>query len=430
MKLTNKQTKQKRLFTSVFALALSLALAGGLAGCSYASAPAGSDAEAAQQAAAQQAAQTAAWAREGLTPVTIALPGGAASSVSRSLNPAFAEFDVDTYEAVFRTKGDIANTSAKAYYRGEASADSGFIKVGVYPGLTYDVLLLAGKGNVLLGAGLTPNQPIEAGKTNTVPITMQAITPQWDTGASTNNVIATSGANQNDFEFAVAGLDITGTNSGLGADNFTVTGTPTERAILVSPKLNTISPKIGLPRIIPASTTFTASFNLLKLKPLIEASPTDTTNYKLKFESQTVEILSFGDSGGGGFPYVTLKRDTDGTGVSGTDLEYNIVKSTIPDSIIISFTNDKTAGHGQLPELNVNGKLVFGLGYKAFSASAETALKTWTITNGLTKALDAPGATDADTNGSGLGGAFLIKFGEGAIETQAYGEINTSTHWN
>ncbi|MDR3130752.1 MAG: hypothetical protein LBU18_04325 [Treponema sp.] len=152
------------------------------------------------------------------------------------------------------------------------------------PGVTYDVLLLAGYGDVLLAAGYALNNTIEKGVKNTIVITMKSITPQWDIPSGGNNAIG----DKNDFTFTAAGLDAdTGSaNGGVPGKETELTVNPVSRSISISP---TTGAKQGLPRII-SDSSFTVTFNLSRLSPLILASKKESGSYVLKFASQRVAI--------------------------------------------------------------------------------------------------------------------------------------------
>jgi hypothetical protein len=117
------------------------------------------------------------------------------TSGARSLNTETLEFFADTYEAVFRKIGK--NTPAEdRYYRGEGDGAKGYISVSVPVGTGYEVLLIAGIGRTLVGAGYVGknNSPVGItdgkgpvnilpGVVNEVVIEVEKLAPQWNTKA-------------------------------------------------------------------------------------------------------------------------------------------------------------------------------------------------------------------------------------------------------
>ncbi|MDR3130854.1 MAG: hypothetical protein LBU18_04840 [Treponema sp.] len=401
-----------------------------LSGCSYASAPAGTDE---LSLAIQESAKLN---KDGTVSVVVPLPSGEAS---RSINTAYVKTDVDFYEVVFRSTGD----DPTVYYRGEAKASKGYISASVLPGLTYDVLLLAGNDKILLAAayrgtndGVANSDPdtngpvtIEAGKANVIKLSPAPIALQWDAPSTPGTLI---GAN-NDFEFSVSGLD-TSDPSGSDDDQLEVNGGG--RFIQISRTLYTDDSVKDLPRFIYTSE-FTVKFNLSKLAPLIKASPVDTSsNYLFSLKTQDVLITPLaGSPSTEKFDDVKLITNAVITGsnvaiVAEGGSEYKIAKSTdlSANFITASFTNKGTNAKGEyLPRVNADGKLLFRLTYYAFSGDASVG-REWFIQNGLNNEIDTPSPKASDptspvTTGGGTGGAFLVKFGKGGSGNLVDGKI-------
>jgi hypothetical protein len=386
--------------------ALACAAAAALAACSYASAPAGEDElSLAIQASAKPNA-------DGTVSVVVPLPNtGGGEGASRSLNPDYIKSDIDNYEVVFRA---VNAGGAKIYYKGEAKASKGYISVSVLPGLSYDVLLLAGNDKVLLAAGYRGTNDgtngsnpetdgpvaIEAGKANFVNLNIGAIPLQWDTAISgsnsSNNVIT----GDNDFKFSVTGLSVgapaTATEDELVVDS-------AGRYIHIGATVIT-----GVPRIT-TSSKLTLDFNLLSLAPLIRASPASGGYFQFSFEAQNVLISPVpGVADSEKFPEIKLAP------ASGSDT-YTLSVGGFPTAnpTLAQFTNGNL-----LPTADADGLLTFRLEYYAFCEEGSGG-KQWFIQNGLDDELDAPSpnvskaAPDTDTNGGGTGGAFLVRFGKG-----------------
>ncbi|MDR2446967.1 MAG: hypothetical protein LBD58_06705 [Treponema sp.] len=128
--------------------------------------------------------------------VRVARQSGSGDS-ARSLNLDALEFFVDSYEVVFR-KFDPVNRdydpanddlAKDVYYRGAGDGAQGYISVAVPVGEDYDVLLLAGIGRTLVGAGYRgvrsggldagDDVDILPGIVNEVAIEVKKIAPQW-----------------------------------------------------------------------------------------------------------------------------------------------------------------------------------------------------------------------------------------------------------
>jgi hypothetical protein len=404
-----------------------------LAACSYPSAPTGADElSLALQASAKPNA-------DGTINVVVPLPAGGggsdpvlsvSSSIARSLDSTFTQNNIDNYELLFR---NIDTAASPRYYKAAAKAQKGYISIAVPPA-TYHVLLLGGNGDILLAAGYnggTSNAGIEIkkGAINTVVITLHTVSPEWNIAhkdsTTFHNKIVTDG--KNDFVFEATNL--------LNSAELEVD--PAERAVIVSKATNAD----GAP-YIQASSTFSFTFNISKLHPLIEASPTSaSTNYDLQFVSQEAELATAPpdqDKIEGG-PLNEFKKVTfTAAGFAGlkltiTEAQLNSSKTT-PGTVILKYTNDTVT---PLPQVSAEGALIFKLGYRAFSATASDTShtgKTWTIQNGLNDFVDAPApnagdaasSTTADRNGNTAGGAIRVIFGTGSFEdTAGYVKIET-----
>jgi hypothetical protein len=120
-------------------------------------------------------------------------------SASRSADSAAVQYFVDTYEVVFR---DPTDHSSLKYYRATATASKGYISINVPSAKSYNVLLLAGYGRTLLGAGYIHSTYIEVGKENVITITVTAFTPQWNSHRDVGNILQPSfPGGANDFAF-------------------------------------------------------------------------------------------------------------------------------------------------------------------------------------------------------------------------------------
>ncbi|MHB9293944.1 hypothetical protein Holit_03063 [Hollandina sp. SP2] len=278
-----------------------------------------------------------------------------ASNSSRSVNPANVRTLVQFYEVVF------ANAAGTAYYRGEAAASQGYINVDVPVGTDYDVLLLAGRTNrTLLAAGYLASQNIEAGKVNVVSITAAGITPVWDTGSG------------GDFTFA---------------------GTGTIASLVAVDAANRYV-RVGSDTTLPAATdTFTVTFSLAKLTPLITAE-----NGSLTLQGSKVELLS-------------RNADVDYfdpiTFTAAPVLPYTIASAAATSIVFTS-----AAG---LPQRHTDGVLHFALTYTAFGTAITPtrggAYTSWTIMNGINYEEDKPVPTGAEDK---LGGSIVVQIGSGS----------------
>ncbi|MDR3130777.1 MAG: hypothetical protein LBU18_04455 [Treponema sp.] len=331
----------------------------------------------------------------------------------RSITATSVEGKVDAFEVVFRTKSDRADAPAKAYYRGEGGTKDEYITVNVYPGIIYDVLLLAGKEETLLAAGYRGGDPdgayggpvtIKAGEPNEIKITMKPFPPQWKTGtAADNNKFAyyddentdpTKSAN--DFVFSVTGL------SGNGDETAKIK--TVERYIQIGETMNAD----GSPGISPAHTIFKVSFNISKLDPLIAAEAPDAAR-RLTFAAASVKLRPFyADFGevyllpSSNVTAPEIAPSQNGTYIFGPPAEKNYI-SFANSGLPANADAEPPVLNGQLPVENVYGFLDFQLDYHAFG-TADSGGQLWRIRNGLDKTED---------NGTGDGGSFLVLIGGG-----------------
>jgi hypothetical protein len=364
------------------------------------------------------------------------------NSVSRSLDTTFTENNVDNYEIVFRTIESPLPSGAKAFYYASAKTVQGSISVGVYPGLTYDVLLLGGLGDALLAAGCVKDFPVISGQANVLHITLTKVSPQWDiiTGSSVSTVNPISA--KNDFAFFVSGLSKTDTDE-IDVDAGT-------RSVIVGA---TVAPATGNPGVVTGTNLFVA-FNMSKLWPLIHAAKKSTessANYLLKFEKQEVSLVSekwdtkkLSAEQPELFSLVSFTPETSSNvslGLSGVTWDSSNIAVSVPSTANLAdfqqpgdVVIEYKAKGSDLPAVNTKGSLLFKLRYRAFGvASTNTTAnhsgKTWTIQNGLNDEPDAPSSTadvanTGDTNGDGIGGAFPVVFGVGAPVSTADSTIN------
>jgi hypothetical protein len=258
-------------------------------------------------------------------------------------------------------------TKLLGIYRGEGSADSGYVNVAVPIGDGYDVLLLAGYDRTLLGAGYlglknTPPDPvnIEAGKANTIVINTSVISPVWD---GSEGVTSTTFPASSDFKF-------TGTTA-------PTTPIPADRVITAGLAAN--------------ASTLVLTFNTSKLAPLINSdfSGTDLTvedfsvmlnpRFMVEYPFNPIDFVETSSSShGGAGPYP--------------------LDATAAVFTAIFGTGDGVTGK------NIDGAVDFKLKYYAFGAPASAGTTLWIIRNGLGRAVDTA---------SGFGGSFIVKFGEG-----------------
>ncbi|MDR3130136.1 MAG: hypothetical protein LBU18_01170 [Treponema sp.] len=384
-----------------------------LAGCSYPSAPTGADElSLALQASAKPNA-------DGTINVVVPLPAGGGgsdpvTSISRSLNTAGVRYDIEDYEVIFRNNSEAADLGkAQTYYRGSGSSGKGFVTVPVYPGHSYDVLLIGGKDKVLLAAGYTAGVSITAGVANTVTITVYILSPQWINPAAddtdTNKIIYPTGesltpdnliANLNDFQFTVTGLA-----SGY-SDTSLVEVNRGGRFIHIAPKAKEAD---SLPAVSSETTTFQVDFNIAKFVPLIYAEKGYITlqSYYARLEP----LPGQASTEAGFFKPVNLiaVNGTTSPQLGHTSGKFKLIDSGYAGKSTgyISFINTLTdTASGRFTAKNVEGILRFELYYKAFGGPATVSdnWTQWTIRNGLSSAPD---------DGEGAGGDFSVLIGTG-----------------
>jgi hypothetical protein len=356
-----------------------------------------------------------------LVTVKVAVPK---QTSNRSVSDDNVEFYANLYEVVFKSQ-------AGTYYRGEGTADQGYVNVPVPIGEKYEVLLLAGYNRTLLAAGWlgvtdavpgvsavpaevgegTDDDPefpaipeipaipevdkrvdIKSGQANVVSIPVTKFPLQWDhgdldpvTNGTQNNIIADT----NDFAFSLNSSTYTGATKVQVKDRY----------IILAPEEDSSIPSYG-PSEIADADTFTVTFNIAKLAPLINAdiATTNTTSVrKLTIADYNVQLWAryVNDE----FPSVVLKSGTTPNVVYEADAP-------------VSFTN--TPGTHKLPKRNVDGVLQFELTYYAFGTDQSKGT-AWIIRNGLNRTKDDTTADKANgnTTGTGPGSYFVVKIGSG-----------------
>jgi hypothetical protein len=292
----------------------------------------------------------------------------AAGNGGRSVTPGTERYLADRYEVVFKKGAD--------YYRGVGDALDGYLSVSVPIGTGYQVLLLAGYKQTLLAAGYVSSQKIEAGKVNTVSISLNGITPQWDG--------TTSGS---DYGFSVT----TTTVSGIA-----VTADSTNRYLKVVTGTDGFA--------FDTSDTFTVSYGASNLTGLI-AADVATGGNKLTIEGYNVrmwtryqkDLINDGD-------LTAVDFVPDSGMITGSSAPYTINDTTSP----LSFTSNTA-----LPGKDIDLFLEFELKYRAFGDAASGGI-TWFIRNGLNRAADVPDS---------VGGLFVVKFGKGTPAERQDGEM-------
>jgi hypothetical protein len=314
--------------------------------------------------------------------------------------PSLVELHVNSYEVVF--KDPLAGGGYAPYYRGTGTAKDGYLKVWVLPGRTYEVLLLGGKGNILLAAGYDDTVEIKAGEANTVSITLEPIPLQWDTQAA--NVINTTGTAINHFAFKTS-IDSTGSPAPYD------TGYP---AVVVGSRYVNLAPvdkdhsditKYGVGAITPDSTTFTVQVSLAGLGPLIKADiHTDTSSTKLTIEAARVRL----------WPRY-LEENFNPVDLVSTPTPPGTVDTANP----IAFVNAPSGTANQLPNWDVDTVLQCDLKYYAFGTILSGGTP-WIIRNGIDGTEDDTPSGETpnkkSTIGSGTGGFIVVKIGQGSPE--------------
>jgi hypothetical protein len=169
-----------------------------------------------------------------------------------------------------------------------------------------------------------------------------------------------------------------------GTDNdFTFDGTGGIAGLVSVDELNRCV-KAGSDTVTPgAGDTFSVTFNLAQLVPLIEAE-----GNALTLQGYTVQLLPRDGTGQGNFTPVPFTASGFTPGVP------------MASPTAITFTNT-----GDLPGDDVDGLLDFELTYHAFGAPASGGNK-WLIRNGLTFAEDTQ---------SNSGGRFIVQIGAGTL---------------
>ncbi|MDR3129975.1 MAG: hypothetical protein LBU18_00335 [Treponema sp.] len=326
------------------------------------------------------------------------------------------------YEVVFRNQEPDASrpSQVEKYYRGTGTKSDGYINVAVYPGFTYDVLLLAGstahQNKTLLAAGYTNGtSPIKEGVNNVINVEVKAFPPVWDT--SKGNVITrdttTPEKSENDFAFLTSALG-TGYSSKLNSRNFHI-----------APELQSNADTADETAAVPDTATLTVQFNVVQLKALLAAEG-DSSNPGAITLIPNVRLDPFSGQPPYGFTPIAFTPTTGSNATNQAEIfgvsaastagtgAYKFIKVsgyTSSNTSFISFVS--VVSTNKLPKNNTDGLLVFELGYRAFGETASGGF-LWTIRNGLNEGEDTAAAASTDTTGDTDGGSFRIKFGAGA----------------
>jgi hypothetical protein len=328
--------------------------------------------------------------QEELAPVRVAVGTGAGSE-SRSVNPNLIERFVDAYEVLFKDTAPVG--TGKTYYRGEAAAGAAAINLWVLPGKTYEVLLLAGKGRVLLAAGYEGTVPIKAGAMNMVTIGLTPVSPQWDTGAKNTYT------DSNDFVFM--------TYSYISVQH-------KDPALYIRDRYINLAPPgerhNNGPDYQPKEDLFSIEFRVPRLGPLIAAEgggQLTITDHHVRLWPRYV---------GEEFPPVTLQPYYHNKGSS----QYNGLWTRIYAPLVYRSGQDgfiacfEVYRDSTMPTRDVDALLQFDLQYYAFG-TPDSGGKAWTIRNGIEDTPDdTPRAEAHGTTGTAPGSFFVVKIGRGS----------------
>ncbi|MDR2446019.1 MAG: hypothetical protein LBD58_01810 [Treponema sp.] len=282
------------------------------------------------------------------------------------------------------------------FYRGEGSADQGYISVAVPAGGRYEVLLLAGYDRNLVGAGYRGSHnaspdvvEIKAGRVNEVAIAVEAFPPQWNTKAE--NEIKTYPV-VNDFEFEADVIFGAGNDASI-RDRYIQLGPATGLKDAYSPK----------------DLVIKARFNLAKFTPLILADVTNTgSSDTLSIAKCNAQLIPrYIDDYFAPVPLSPVANDPDEEGKIDTKSPFSVTEP-------LSFKGEAEF----LKKRDVDGLLAFELTYYAFGVPESGGIP-WSIRNGLNgRAEDDIPERDGDGKptgrGVGAGSRFLLKFGAGS----------------
>jgi hypothetical protein len=319
---------------------------------------------------------------------------------------------VNSYEVVFK---DIAPVGTEAaYYRGTGTNKDSSLKVWVLPGKRYEVLLLAGKGNILLAAGYkgpkAANQAkdglveIKKGEANTVAISLTPIPLQWNSASTVDNKISTTGT-INHFEFGASLTDSSAYSTGI--DQIKIA----DRYVNLAPTdTKQQPPTYGADRIKRDTDKFTVNVSLAGLTPLIRADPATAldSSDSTKFSTQKLTIAAARVRL---WPRYLKENFNPVDLVTSTALTSG-VDTTNP----IAFVNAPATA--PLPNWDVDTVLQCDLKYYAFGTALSEGTP-WIIRNGIDATEDdtPSGETpNKSTIGSGTGGFIVVKIGQGSPE--------------
>jgi hypothetical protein len=344
------------------------------------------------------------------------------SAVSRSMDEGSTQRSVEYYEAIFRK---INEDNSITYYRGIAKA--GRIIVEIPVGTDYSLLVLAGTGNrTLLAGGYDEDVDIEAGKANTIPITMIKFPLQWNTLAAGNGgLFAIPKGSEAPFSaFIVLDPPTSDFTFDVNLRKFLLEPTSQPLEINADDRFIHVAKEqggLGAEDIEPGDT-FTVTVNLQKLWPLFEADnasigKTEDADKVLTLDAKAEYVNLWSpiptnvdnESEPDWTPHVTFERiwRTDGKEPSPSTVE------TDPPSLekpTISFTTNSP-----LPTEDGEKLLEFGLKYRAFGTTDEPFI-TWNIRNGDdTKSADNKAEVDSQGltgRGTTNGSEFVVKFGK------------------
>ncbi|MDR0707872.1 MAG: hypothetical protein LBF60_08380 [Treponema sp.] len=336
---------------------------------------------------------------------------------ARSISPDSAAHFADSYEAVFR-KVDPLNSDENpdnddltkdVYYRGAGDAGQEYISVAVPVGDDYEVLLLAGIGRTLVGAGYRGKNyseedkangkgpvDIEAGKANEVAIEVVAFPPQWNTKAEHEGV-------QGVF------LDANHPNDFMFVSNLTLS---------IKDRHLQQGPEDGLPENLPTSS-LTILFNLGKFEPLMLADAKTASSSLLKLTLESAPVVRV-------FPrYIKdYFPPVDSQFVTAENSPY----IASPDQHTYTIEEMPELGEGvakykmlmyinsSIPKRDVDALIQFDLKYRAFGFEGSGG-RVWTIRNGLYNTPDDQPELDGEGNatgrGAGAGSYIPVIFGAG-----------------
>jgi hypothetical protein len=302
----------------------------------------------------------------------------------------------------------------------------GYISVDVPVGKDYEVLLIAGIGQTLVGAGYRGKNnsdpdavEIKAGVVNEIPIEVTTLTPQWNTSADAGNAIKDSPV-KNDFEFYA---DLNKFDPDLKI---------MERAVHLAPSLWEAGEDEGINADkIPDSTddittddTFGVAFDISDYQPLVFADVrSGNSNYTLtlpekpkvklwpQYPNDTFAPVIFAlDTGFGNGAALIGDTITDGTDDDDKGyVGYATAAKTFTSTARLAFKNDTA-----LPNKDTNALLQFDVKYRAFGTSYSGGT-TWTIRNGLYNSPDDNTGEDggSDTGSEGAGSYIPVVIGKG-----------------